>query len=146
MAALIYLSIVDVPQCASKAMIFSRVVNPSAPRQADRIQDTLYLTESSAGYTRIKLKELCRVIEKLALPPKSKIMVYPDDRLIARLGKRFGIEEGDQEPTKNRDLWNRLSEEVSKNNYDIMFEFQGLMSDSIRDTLLCEREKVRPNE
>lgn len=145
MAVLVYLSIVDVPGSTSKSLAFSRVVNPSAIHQEGKIKDHMYCTDSSAGKTRIKLEELCRVIESLNLVKKSQIVVYPDDRVIARLGEQFGVEEGEKAPAKNRDLWSRLANEVKKNQYDISFIYQGLMSDSIHDNLLCEREKVASN-
>lgn len=145
MAVLVYLSIVNVPGSASKALAFSRVVNPSAIHQEEKIKDHMYFTQSTSGKTRIKLEELCRIIESLNLVKKSQIVVYPDDRVIARLGEQFGIEEGEQAPAKNRDLWTRLANEVKKNQYDISFIYQGLMSDSIHDNLLCECEKVAFN-
>ena len=65
MAAIIYLDIVKTPELNGEVCVHSFVVNPSA--KSDRQKDT-YFMATPIGYTRLKLAELCRIIENIGLP------------------------------------------------------------------------------
>lgn len=105
MAAIIYLDIVKTPELNGEVCVHSFVVNPSA--KSDRQKDT-YFMATPIGYTRLKLAELCRIIENIGLPTGSQIVVFSSDNAIARTGASFGVEDGDTEPSHNKDLWARL--------------------------------------
>lgn len=95
MAAIIYLDIVKTPELNGEVCVHSFVVNPSA--KTDRQKDT-YFMATPIGYTRLKLAELCRIIENIGLPTGSQIVVFSSDNAIARTGASFGVEDGDTEP------------------------------------------------
>ena len=105
MAAIIYLDIVKTPELNGEVCVHSFVVNPSA--KSDRQKDT-YFMATPIGYTRLKLAELCRIIENIGLPTGSQIVVFSSDNAITRTGASFGVEDGDTEPSHNKDLWARL--------------------------------------
>lgn len=92
MAAIIYLDIVKTPELNGEVCVHSFVVNPSA--KSDRQKDT-YFMATPIGYTRLKLAELCRIIENIGLPTGSQIVVFSSDNAIARTGASFGVEDGD---------------------------------------------------
>lgn len=87
MAAIIYLDIVKTPELNGEVCVHSFVVNPSA--KSDRQKDT-YFMAAPIGYTRLKLAELCRIIENIGLPTGSQIAVFSSDSVIARTGASFG--------------------------------------------------------
>ena len=76
MAAIIYLDIVKTPELNGEVCVHSFVVNPSA--KSDRQKDT-YFMATPIGYTRLKLAELCRIIENIGLPTGSQIVVFSSD-------------------------------------------------------------------
>ena len=141
MAALDYLTTVPVSG-QGKTLAFSRVVNPSEKKQADRINDRYFLVDRGVRYTQIKLQELCRILDNIRLPDQSQIMIFSDDKDITRLGKTFGVEEGDQEPIHNKGLWNRISEPLKRKRFKVCFQTHGLLSDSIHDRMVSMSEEI----
>lgn len=130
MAAIIYLDIVKTPELNGEVCVHSFVVNPSA--KSDRQKDT-YFMAAPIGYTRLKLAELCRIIENIGLPTGSQIAVFSSDSVIARTGASFGVEDGDTEPSHNKDLWARLKYACTAKKYKVMFYYSGLLSETVHD-------------
>ena len=130
MAAIIYLDIVKMPEMNGEVCVHSYVVNPSA--KTDRQKDT-YFMANPIGYTRLKLAELCRIIENINLPEKSQIVVFSSDNVIARTGASFGVEDGDSEPSHNKDLWARLKYACTAKKYKVAFHYSGLLSETVHD-------------
>lgn len=132
MAAIIYLDIVKTPELNGEVCVHSFVVNPSA--KSDRQKDT-YFMAAPIGYTRLKLAELCRIIENIGLPTGSQIAVFSSDSVIARTGASFGVEDGDIEPSHNKDLWARLKYACTAKKYKVMFYYSGLLSETVHDVI-----------
>ena len=130
MAAAIYLDIVHSQELGKDVCVHSLILNPSEKHNKSHNE---YFRAANIGNTKIKLAELCRILETAALPKKSQVVVFSQDAAITRTGSAYGVEEGEKEAQHCKMLWKRLEAVCKRKELQMSYAYKGLMTDAFRD-------------
>lgn len=130
MAAAIYLDIIHSQELGKDVCVHSLILNPSDKKNKSHDE---FFRAANIGNTKIKLAELCRILETAKLPKKSQVVVFSQDAAITRTGNTYGVEDGEQEAQHCKMLWKRLEAVCKRKELQMRYAYSGLMTDAFRD-------------